>query len=147
MTCAIAARCEKTGRFGVAMSTRPIGVGARCPFFAPNFGVVVTMAYTDPRLGPLGTGLLKAGYSAGKVLAEHERLRKVEALADQAMRDLYEYVERLADRYELEASTRAIVEELWSNVRAKVVEVLAGDEGVEIAKRVMKRAAKIELGI
>lgn len=70
MTFAIAARCARTGHFGVAMSTRPIGVGARCPFIAPNFGVVVTMAYTDPRLGPLGTGLLKAGYSASKVMAE-----------------------------------------------------------------------------
>ena len=70
MTFAIAARCDATGRFGVALSTRPIGVGARCPFIAPNFGIVVTMAYTDPRLGPLGLGLLRAGYSASKVLVD-----------------------------------------------------------------------------
>ena len=70
MTFQIAARCERTGRFGVAISTRPIAVGARCPFFAPGHGVVVTMAFTDPRLGPLGTNLLRLGYSAQKVLAE-----------------------------------------------------------------------------
>jgi len=70
MTFAIAARCESTGRLGVALSTRPVGVGARCPFIAPNIGIVVTMAYTDPRLGPLGIGLLRAGYSSAKVLAE-----------------------------------------------------------------------------
>lgn len=70
MTFQIAGRCAKTGRFGVAISTRPIAVGARCPFFAPGDGVVVTMASTDPRLGPLGTRLLQQGYSAAKVLAE-----------------------------------------------------------------------------
>lgn len=70
MTFQIAGRCERTGRFGVAISTRPIAVGARCPFFAPGCGVVVTMAFTDPRLGPLGTNLLRLGYSAPKVLAD-----------------------------------------------------------------------------
>jgi len=72
MTFAIAGRCEKKGQFGVAISTRPIGVGARCAFIAPNFGVVVSMAYTDPRLGILGTNLLRMGYSAARVLAEIE---------------------------------------------------------------------------
>lgn len=70
MTFQIAGRCAATGRFGVAIATRPIAVGARCPFFAPGLGVVVTMAATDPRLGPLGTNLLRQGYSAKKVLDE-----------------------------------------------------------------------------
>ena len=70
MTFQIAARCERTNRFGVAISTRPIAVGARCPFFAPGQGVVVSMAFTDPRLGPFGTNLLRLGYSASGVLEE-----------------------------------------------------------------------------
>ncbi len=70
MTFAIAARCAQTGRFGVAISTRALGVTARCPFIAPGLGVVVTMARTDPRLGPLGIKLLGLGYSAAKVLDE-----------------------------------------------------------------------------
>lgn len=70
MTFAISARCPRTGRFGVAISTRPVAVGARCPFIAPGFGVVVTMATTNPRLGPLGLTLLRMGYSAQKVLDE-----------------------------------------------------------------------------
>ena len=70
MTFAIAGRCERTGRFGAAVSTNPIGVGARCPFVAPNVGVVVTMARTDPRLGPLGLNLLRQGLSAPAVLAQ-----------------------------------------------------------------------------
>ncbi len=70
MTFAISARCPETGKYGVAISTRPLAVGARCPFIAPGVGVVVSMAYTDPRLGPLGLRLLKLGYSAQKVLDE-----------------------------------------------------------------------------
>lgn len=73
MTFAIAGHCQSTGRFGVAISTRPIGVGARCAFIAPNFGVVVSMAYTDSRLGTLGINLLRTGYSAPKVLSEIEK--------------------------------------------------------------------------
>ncbi len=68
MTFAIAARCAETGRFGVAISTRALGVTARCPFIAPGVGVVVTMARTDPRLGPLGINLLRQGYSAQRTL-------------------------------------------------------------------------------
>lgn len=70
MTFAIAARCERTGRFGAAASTHPLAVGPRCLFIAPVYGVVVTMARTDPRLGPFGLNLLKLGHSAPSVLAQ-----------------------------------------------------------------------------
>lgn len=70
MTFAIAAHCAKTGRFGVAISTRAVAVSSRCPFIAPGLGVVVSMQRTDPRLGPLGLNLLRLGYSAQRVLDE-----------------------------------------------------------------------------
>lgn len=69
-TFAISARCEASGKIGVAISTRPLAVGSRCPFIRPGLGVVVTMATTDPRLGPLGLRLLGLGYSASRVLSE-----------------------------------------------------------------------------
>jgi uncharacterized Ntn-hydrolase superfamily protein len=69
-TFAISARCPQTGKYGVAISTRPMAVGSRCPFIKPGLGVVVTMAVTDPRLGPFGLKLLGLGYSAARVLAE-----------------------------------------------------------------------------
>lgn len=69
-TFAISARCPETGKLGVAISTRPIGVGSRCPFVRPAAGIVVTMAVTDPRLGPLGLRLLDLGYSASRTLSE-----------------------------------------------------------------------------
>ncbi len=64
------ALCGGRGKFGVAISTRPMAVGTRCPFVKPGLGVVVTMAVTDPRLGPLGLRLLGLGYSAAKTLEE-----------------------------------------------------------------------------
>ena len=70
MTFAISARCPDSGKFGVAISTRPLAVGSRCPFVRPHLGVVVSMASTDPRLGPLGLRLLELGYSAQRVLDE-----------------------------------------------------------------------------
>lgn len=69
-TFAISARCPQTGKLGVAISTRPMCVGARCPFIAPGHGIAVTMAVTDPRLGPLGLNLLRLGYSAQRTLDE-----------------------------------------------------------------------------
>jgi uncharacterized Ntn-hydrolase superfamily protein len=72
MTFAIAAKCPDTGKFGIAISTRPMAVGARCPFIVPGVGAVLTMATTDPRLGLLGVNLLQLGYSAQRVLQEIE---------------------------------------------------------------------------
>lgn len=70
MTFSLLARCETTGQFGMAIATRPIAIGAKCPFVRPHIGGLVVQANGDPRLGPLGLRLLEMGYSAEKVLAE-----------------------------------------------------------------------------
>ena len=72
MTFAIAARCAKTGRFGLGVATLSPAVGGRTGHFVPNLGVVLTMAYTEPRLGFLGADLLRMSYSAPKILKELE---------------------------------------------------------------------------
>lgn len=64
------ARCPRTGRLGVAVTTREMGTGGRVPHVRANLGAVATQAATDPRLGPLGLELLALGYPAGRVLAE-----------------------------------------------------------------------------
>lgn len=70
MTFSVIARCERTGMFGIAIATRPMAIGAKCPFLKPGIGGLVVQANGDPRLGPLGLSLLEQGYSAGKVLRE-----------------------------------------------------------------------------
>ncbi len=70
MTFSIIARCPETGMFGIAIATRPMAIGAKCPFLKAGVGGLVVQANGDPRLGPLGLRLLETGYSAGKVLRE-----------------------------------------------------------------------------
>jgi uncharacterized Ntn-hydrolase superfamily protein len=70
VTFSVLARCEETGQFGMAIATRPIAIGAKCPFVRPHIGGLMVQANGDPRLGPLGLRLLEMGYSAWKVLDE-----------------------------------------------------------------------------
>ena len=63
-------RCEKTGRLGVATSTRSLAVGARVPFVGPRTGAVAIMAIADARLGLMAQRLLKLGYKAPAVIEQ-----------------------------------------------------------------------------
>ena len=79
MTFSIAARCARTGMFGVAVSSSSPAVAARCAHVRAQVGVVSTQNITDPTLGPRGLDLMAAGLSAGEALA---RLRKSAAHID-----------------------------------------------------------------
>lgn len=69
MTFSIAAREPGTGRFGLAITTSSLCVGARCPFARAGVGAVLTQHRTDPRLGPLGLELLGQGLDAATTVA------------------------------------------------------------------------------
>ena len=69
-TFSLIGRCERTGMFGIAIATSEMAVGSRCIHVAPGVGAIVTQASTNPRLGHLGLNLLRAGYSATRVLDE-----------------------------------------------------------------------------
>lgn len=70
MTFSLAARCERTGMFGVAITTASVAVGARCPFVRGGVGAVLTQNRTDPRLGPRGLDLLQKGLNAQETVDE-----------------------------------------------------------------------------
>jgi uncharacterized Ntn-hydrolase superfamily protein len=67
MTYSIAARCGRTGAFGIAITSSSIAVAGRCAWVGP-LGAVTTQNVTDPALGPAGLGLLRQGLGAGAVL-------------------------------------------------------------------------------
>ncbi len=67
MTYSIAARCEKSGAFGIAITSSSICVASRCAWVGP-LGAVSTQNITDPALGPAGLALLRQGLGAGAVL-------------------------------------------------------------------------------
>ena len=48
MTFSVVARCPRTGMFGGAIATRPIAIGAKCPFLKAGVGALVVQANGDP---------------------------------------------------------------------------------------------------
>ncbi len=65
MTFSITARCERTGMFGISVSSSSICVAARCGnWVRAGVGAVATQNITDPRLGDVGLRLLAEGYGA-----------------------------------------------------------------------------------
>ncbi len=70
MTFTAVARCPRTGMLGVAMATRAVAVGSRCPVVVAGYGAASVQLIADPRQTQLCGRLLALGYSATKVLAE-----------------------------------------------------------------------------
>ncbi|RFZ86859.1 DUF1028 domain-containing protein [Shinella sp. WSJ-2] len=69
MTFSISGRCERTGMFGIAVSSSSPSVAARCAHVRAGIGAVSTQNVTDPRLGPKGLDLMATGLSAEAALA------------------------------------------------------------------------------
>ena len=66
-TFSITARCERTGQFGVAVSTKVPAVGMLCPFARSGVGAVATQSWVNPYLGIWGLDLLAEGKAAEEV--------------------------------------------------------------------------------
>ena len=86
MTFSVVARCQKTGMFGVAVSSSSPAVAARCSFARAGVGAVASQNVTDPTLGPRGLDLMALGASAAeavsiiKATAAHADYRQVVAV-------------------------------------------------------------------
>jgi uncharacterized Ntn-hydrolase superfamily protein len=69
MTWSIVARDERTGRIGIAVSTRFFAVGALVPYIRTGAGAVASQAFMNPHYGPKGLGLLEGGVAADEAVA------------------------------------------------------------------------------
>jgi uncharacterized Ntn-hydrolase superfamily protein len=69
MTFSIAARCPRSGEFGIAVSSSSPAVAARCAHARAHVGVVASQNITDPALGARGLELMAGGLSAAAALA------------------------------------------------------------------------------
>ena len=56
------------GQWGVATQSKFLAVGSVVPWAAPQVGAVATQSYANPRYGPDGLELLRAGLSAEQVV-------------------------------------------------------------------------------
>src|SRR6476660_9392687 len=52
------------GQWGVATQSKFLAVGSVVPWAEPGVGAVATQAYANPRYGPEGLALLRAGATA-----------------------------------------------------------------------------------
>lgn len=69
MTFSIVARCEKTGQFGVAISSSSPSVAARCAWARAGIGAVATQNITNPALGAFMLEKMAGGESAAQAVA------------------------------------------------------------------------------
>ena len=68
MTFSVVGRCERTGMFGVAITTSSICVASRCPWVRAGVGAAATQNVTDPRLGNALLDLLERGFTARQAM-------------------------------------------------------------------------------
>lgn len=83
-TFSITARCQRTGMFGVAVSTAIPAVGGLCPFARSAIGAVATQAMVNPYLGIDTLQLLADGQAPAAALAQvlaADPLREIRQIA------------------------------------------------------------------
>src|SRR3989440_2921988 len=92
-TYSIAACDLEAGQWGVATQSKFLAVGSVVPWAQPHVGALATQAYANPRYGPEGLALLRAGTSAAGTVAaltaagegrEHRQVRIVDAAGGSA---------------------------------------------------------------
>lgn len=69
MTFSVVARCERTGMFGVAVSSSSPAVAARCAYAQAGVGAATSQNVTDPRLGPAVLARMATGEAATDAVA------------------------------------------------------------------------------
>lgn len=69
-TFSITARCEQSGKFGIAISTAVPGVGSLCTYAKAGIGAIASQSFVNPYIGINGLRYLADGKSADEVLAE-----------------------------------------------------------------------------
>lgn len=94
MTFSLAGRCERTGKFGIVISSSSPAVAARCAHVRPGVGAACTQNITDPRLGPALLGHLERGLTARTAMSrivrdtaniEYRQLTVIDVLGDTAV--------------------------------------------------------------
>jgi uncharacterized Ntn-hydrolase superfamily protein len=60
----------EAGQWGVAVQSKFLAVGSVVPWAEPNVGAIATQSYANPRYGPDGLALLRAGRSAEEAVSE-----------------------------------------------------------------------------
>jgi uncharacterized Ntn-hydrolase superfamily protein len=70
VTFSLVACDPEAGQWGVGVASKFLAVGSLVPWAVPGVGAIATQAYANPRYGPEGLALLRAGATAEEVVAK-----------------------------------------------------------------------------
>jgi uncharacterized Ntn-hydrolase superfamily protein len=121
MTISIAARCERTGAFGVAISSSSPAVGSRCPNVRAGVGAVSSQNVTDPSLGPALLDALQSGLGAHDALAQvskaatHPEFRQLTVVDNSGESAVYSGAKSLGINAEVTAKNVAAAGNMLAN--------------------------------
>jgi uncharacterized Ntn-hydrolase superfamily protein len=145
MTYSIAARCPRTGAFGIAVTSSSIAVASRCAWVSPQ-GAVMTQNVTDPALGPAGLALLRQGMGAGAVLANlmagtpQPEWRQIGVIDRYGQTVLHSGREALPIVAEARGEACAALGNLLANpeIPSRMIEAFAQSEGESLPERLLR---------
>lgn len=145
MTISIAARCERTGAFGVAISSSSPAVGSRCPNVRAGVGAVSSQNITDPRLGPALLDALEGGLSAQAALdsvsavATHPEFRQLTVVDATGAAAVFSGAKSLGINAEVTANNVAAAGNMLANdgVIQAMVDYFAAHPEKELADRLI----------
>ncbi|MDP4589404.1 MAG: DUF1028 domain-containing protein [Candidatus Nanopelagicales bacterium] len=145
MTISIAARCERTGAFGVAISSSSPAVGSRCPNVRAGIGAVSSQNITDPRLGPALLDALESGLAAQAALdsisavATHPEFRQLTVVDAIGAAAVFSGAKSLGINAEVTANNVAAAGNMLANdgVIQAMVDSFAATPDKELADRLI----------
>lgn len=146
MTISIAARCERTGAFGVAISSSSPAVGSRCPNVRAGVGAVSSQNVTDPSLGPALLDALESGLGAHEALAEvssvatHPEFRQLTVVDNTGESAVYSGAKSLGINAEVTAKNVAAAGNMLANsdVIQAMVNSFSATSDNELADRLIQ---------
>ena len=146
MTISIAARCERTGAFGVAISSSSPAVGSRCPNVRAGVGAVSSQNVTDPSLGPALLDALDSGLGAHEALAKvssaatHPEFRQLTVVDNTGESAVYSGAKSLGINAEVTANNVAAAGNMLANsdVIQAMVDSFSATSDNELADRLIQ---------
>jgi len=146
MTISIAARCERTGAFGVAISSSSPAVGSRCPNVRAGVGAVSSQNVTDPSLGPALLDAMQTGLGAREALAAvsaaatHPEFRQLTVVDNSGESAVYSGAKSLGINAEVTAKNVAAAGNMLANpgVIQAMVDTFTASAENELADRLIQ---------
>ncbi|MBS1888747.1 MAG: DUF1028 domain-containing protein [Actinobacteria bacterium] len=147
MTFSLLGRCERTGRFGIAITSSSPAVPSRCAYVAAGVGVANTQNVTDPRLGPALLDALREGKDAAAAVAavagaaadaEYRQLAAVDAAGDSAAFSGSESLGINGDRPGAGCVAAGNLLATEAVLEAAVASFEAGDPALELEERLLR---------